>query len=501
MSFNVTVVFSVFIALFLVFVFLGFYGSRFRRGNMNQLWDWALAGRRLGPYLTFFLLGADWYTAYSILSVPSAVYAGGAFSFFAVTYQAMVFAFAIFFMPLLWIVAREKGYITASDFIKDRFNSKTLSVLVALIGIAALLPYIALQIVGMQAVLASMLVGASSSNVQDISLIIAFLILAATTYTSGLRGATLGAVYKDVLIWITLLSLVFLVFAHQGGFSGMFSNVQPKYLSFSPSLAAAFSTSMLGTVLSAYLWPHNVNGSLSAQSPHRLRIGMSLAVLYAIPLALADLLGVAVYSSPAALSFLSHFPPSFRGLVVIPALAITYFPSWFVGVALLGIFVGGLVPASVMAISQGNLFARNVVKQFKPNLSDKGEATIAKWTSAVAKFGALALVFTVPATYSIQFFLVGSIFILQILPALYIGLLSNWFRREGLVAGLVVGSALGLYLTLLANKFGQITTTLYPTPLGSMYIGIIALAANLLVTIVISAAIPRKVAVTVQEPG
>src|SRR5437899_7360146 len=166
---------SVFIALFAVFVVLGFYGARFRRGNLDKLDDWSLAGRKLGSVLTFFLQGADWYTAYSILAIPSAVYLQGYFGFFGVAYQTMVFAFALIFVPVLWARAHEEGYITSSDLVKDRFRSTTLSIFLALLGIGAVLPYIALQIAGLQAVLSAMLVGtASASTVGEISLVIAF---------------------------------------------------------------------------------------------------------------------------------------------------------------------------------------------------------------------------------------------------------------------------------------------------------------------------------------
>jgi Na+/proline symporter len=192
----------VFIVLFVVFAILGFGGARFRKADLNQLFEWGLAGRRLGSILQFFLQGADWYTAYSILAVPSAVFALGAYGFFGVAYQAMVFTFAMVFVPKLWEWSRKNGYITGSDFIKDRFGSTALGIYTAAIGIAALIPYIALQIVGLQVILASMLVGTASAQLaNEVGLIIAFIILAGFTYTSGLRGATLGAVLKDILVW------------------------------------------------------------------------------------------------------------------------------------------------------------------------------------------------------------------------------------------------------------------------------------------------------------
>src|SRR5579885_497654 len=146
-----------FITLFIAFIILGFYGRYWRKGNLNHVHEWALAGKKLGTTLVFFLIGADLYTAYSFVAIPSGVFAKGALYFFAIPYVMLTFAVALVAMPRLWSLARERGYITASDFVKDRFDSRTLAVMIAITGIVAELPYIALQIVGMQSVLTVML--------------------------------------------------------------------------------------------------------------------------------------------------------------------------------------------------------------------------------------------------------------------------------------------------------------------------------------------------------
>ena len=187
--------------LFAIYIVLGLYGKNWRRGDLNHVHEWSLAGRKLGTTLVFFLIGADLYTAYSFVAIPSGIFAKGSLYFFAIPYVMLTFGVALVTMPRLWTLAREKGYITASDFVKDRFGSPALAIMIAITGIVAELPYIALQIVGMQSVLTVMLAGTANSQiVEEISLLIAFIILAAFTYTSGLRGATLTAVFKDIII-------------------------------------------------------------------------------------------------------------------------------------------------------------------------------------------------------------------------------------------------------------------------------------------------------------
>ncbi len=493
-----------FIVLFIVFVALGFLGSRWRKGNLNELWDWALAGRRLGVWLAFFLVGADLYTAYTFVAVPSGMFSIGPLYFFAVPYVAITFGVALAFAPKLWTLSRERGYVTGSDFVKEQFNSKALAILIAITGIVALLPYIALQIVGMQAVLATMFetsgvatavsVGGISLSTEDIALIIAFIILAAFTFTSGLRGATLTAVFKDVLIWISVVAVIAAALSALGGnFNAAFAAAGAKYQSLAVASEPGYATLVLGSALALYLYPHAINGVLSAESAHKLRISTSMLCLYGIGLAFLALFGVLIYSFPSALGFVNGFKGGTGGIFVVPALIIATLPGLLQGVALLGVFIGGLVPAAIMAIAQANLLTRNIIKEFRPKTTTHGEALIAKWASAGFKFLALAFVFTTQATYSIQLQLLGGVLILQLLPSVFIGLYTDWFKKEALIIGLLAGILSGVYMAIEANvSFGFLKTSLYTTPFGGLYIAVIALGINLLLTIVLSAVIPKR---------
>jgi len=269
-----------FVGLFVLFMVLGFYGKYWRRGNLNDTHEWSLGGRKLGTTLVFFLIGADIYTAFAFVAIPSGVFAKGSLYFFAIPYGALTFGIALAIMPKLWVLSKEKGYITASDFIKDRFGSKTLSVLIAITGIVSLLPYIAIQIVGMQSVLIVMFSGTTNSQlVEEISLLVAFVVLAAFTYTSGLRGATLTAVLKDILIWITVIAVIVVVpLSISGGFGTAFRDVKPNYLTVPSPLVTGYATLVLGSALALYLYPHAINGVLSSESVHKLRRSTAFTV-------------------------------------------------------------------------------------------------------------------------------------------------------------------------------------------------------------------------------
>ncbi len=480
---------AIFLVLFVIFVFLGFFGSRWRRGNLNMLSEWGIAGRRLGPYISWFLLGADVFTAYTFVAVPSLAYAKGSMAFFAVPYVAIVFGIAMLTMPRLWQVSRNKNYITASDFVKDRFNSRFLSIVLSITAVVAILPYIALQIVGMQAVLTIMLFGiADAKVVSEIALVISFIILAAFTFTSGLRGVTLGSIFKDILIFLTVIVVIVAVLWSYGGFTHSFAAIAKAkgmaaslpYSVLPPASVPAFFTLFVGSAFALYLYPHIINGSLAANSKKTLRRSLAVLPIYSIGLALLALFGIIIYAVPAALSIVKT---TGNGLLAVPALIVTVLPGWLAGICLLGVFVGGMVPAALMAIAAANLLSRNVVKEFKPKISPKGETRLAKWLSALIKFIALGFVFVAPLTYAIQLQLLGGIIILQLLPAIFLGLYMKKLDWKPLSLGWAVGIILGIWLVLVANNYGSLATSNFETGIGLLYIGLIALAANMIISI------------------
>src|SRR6202453_4029113 len=174
----------VFVALFLFVTWIGFIAAHWRKGDLSQLHEWGLGGRRFGSWVTWFLLGGDLYTAYTFIAVPALMFGAGAIGFFAIPYSIMVYPFIFVVFPRLWSVARRNGYITASDFVRGRYGSRWLALAVAITGIVATMPYIALQLVGIQVVIAAL--GVSGSGLAgDLPLIAAFVILAAFTYSSG----------------------------------------------------------------------------------------------------------------------------------------------------------------------------------------------------------------------------------------------------------------------------------------------------------------------------
>lgn len=486
---------SVFIILFAFVTVLGFYAARWRRGDLDSITEWGLGGRRFGTIVTWFLLGGDLYTAYTFVAVPALVFGRGAIGFFALPYTLLVFPFVFIVFPRLWSVARRRGYITAADFVRGRFDSRLLALAVAITGILATMPYIALQLVGIQVVIAAM--GFTGDGlVGDLPLIIAFLILAAYTYTSGLRAPAMIAIVKDMLIYITVIAAVIVIPIHLGGYDNIFNAIPDDKLLLAPptnhsfGAYSAYATLALGSALALFLYPHSVTGLLSANSRNAIKRNMALLPAYSLVLALIAALGYMAYAAhvedlPQYAAYFDRYGPNFA----VPALFLHAFPAWFAGVGFAAIAIGALVPAAIMSIASANLFTRNIYREYlSPDCTDKQEAGMAKLVSLVVKLGALAFIIFLPSEYAIQFQLLGGIWIIQTLPAIVIGLYTRWLHRWALVAGWLAGMLSG---TLMAAA-QHFTSSIYPLHVGGFtvagYAALYSLAINLAVCVVLTLA-------------
>jgi len=140
---------AIFVLLILAVTVMGFLAARWKAGNLRDLDEWALGGRRFGTIVSWFLLGGDLYTAYTFIAVPALVFGTGALGFFAVPYATIAYPFVFIVMPRFWTIAKRRGYVTTADFVRDRYGSRSLELVIAITGVLAAMPYIALQLVGM----------------------------------------------------------------------------------------------------------------------------------------------------------------------------------------------------------------------------------------------------------------------------------------------------------------------------------------------------------------
>ena len=477
---------AVFIVLFALVTGLGFIAVRWRRGDLQILNEWGLGGRRFGSVVTWFLLGGDVYTAYTFIAVPALVYGVGAQGFFALPYTIIVYPLVFVLMPRLWAVCQRHGYVTPADFVKGRYGSSSLGLATALTGLLATMPYIALQLVGLQVVIAAM------GITGDWPLVIAFAILAAYTYQSGLRAPALISIVKDTLIYVTILVAVIYIPYKLGGFGKIFDAAggalphktgptgKPGALIPGNDAAyGAYATLALGSALALFMYPHVITGVLSSKSGNVIRRNAAVLPAYTFLLGVIALLG---YMAIAA-----GIKPSSANSVV-PDLFVKYFPSWFEGFAFAAIAIGALVPAAIMSIADANLFTRNIYREYlRPGCSDREESQVAKLTSLVVKAGALAFIVFLPTKYSIDLQLLGGVWILQTLPAIVFGLFTRWLDRWAVLVGWAAGMVTGTLMAIEHDfKTAVYDLHIFGTTITA-YEAIFALALNLIVSVALTA--------------
>ena len=509
---------TVVVFFFLLVTFGGFWAARWRRAaSMDSIDEWGLGGRKFGTVVTWFLLGGDLYTAYTFVAVPAAMFATGAVSgFFAVPYTIVVYPLIFVFMPRLWSVAHARGYATPADFVRGRYDSAGLSLAVALTGILATMPYIALQLVGIQAVLDTIgLGGADNWFMRDLPLFIAFAVLAAFTYSSGLRAPALIAFMKDTLIYLVIVVAIVWV-AVEIGFGDTFSAAKEKMTTptsagtptgvFIPTSTTywAYASLALGSALALFMYPHSMTAVLSGKSRDVIRRNAAILPAYSLLLGLIALLGFAAIADGTSV-FGSDGVANAQ--LAVPHLFQENFPSWFAGVAYSAIAIGALVPSAIMSIAAANLFTRNVYKEYiKPDAGHADEARVSKVMSLVVKFGALLFVLGLDRQNAINMQLLGGVWILQTFLAIVAGLFTRWFHRWALIAGWAAGMVYGT-ITAYQQKVPNVVTKLvdgepqatvtgerhFGSPLASfpftdtkVYIALTALLLNVLVAVLLT---------------
>jgi len=493
---------AVFTVLFLLVAVMGFLASRWRRPtDIMHLDEWGLGGRSFGTFIAWFLLGGDVFTAYTCIAVPALVFGVGALGFFAVPYTIMVWPIIFLFLPRLWSVSHRHGYVTTADFVGGRHGSRALTLAVAITGILATMPYIALQLVGIQVCLDVMGVGGGPDTpwiVREMPLFVAFALLAAYTYSAGLRAPAMIAFVKDTLIYLVIAVSILYLPAKLGGWEHIFATAGEKLAKTNPNTGKPLGGLLLsdkqiwpyctlgfGSALALFIYPHSVTAVLSTKNRNVIRRNTVLLPMYTVLLGMIALLGL--------MALCAGVTTGGNNSLSVPLLFKQHFPSWFTGVAFAAIGIGALVPAAIMSIAAANLFTRNVYRAFiSPNATPAAETQVSKVSSLLLKFGALVFVLALDKSFAIQFQLLGGIWVMQTFPALVFGLYTRWFHRRALLVGWFVGMVYGTATSYFVPAPGKPGTHFggqiaeIPMLGEAGYIALTAFALNVLVAVVLT---------------
>jgi SSS family solute:Na+ symporter len=402
----------------------------------------------------------------------------------------IVFQLAYLVLPPLWRAAAANGWLTPADAVRDRFGSPLLALTVAITGVLATMPYVALQLLGLGALLTALGVP-DHGPASDLALTATFAVLALGTYRHGLRTPTVVAVVKGVLLFTGTALLVGVVLHRFGGAGRIFDDAALRLgdrpgagVLLPEALGSSYVTLAIGSAAALLLYPHVLLPTFAARDDGVLRrnaIGL---------LAWSGLLAALALCGMAALAARVSVPPGHAELAV-PALVRELLPEIPAGLVLGAVGIGALVPAAVMSVAVGTTFASNVYLEYvNPRALPDQVQQVARTVSVVVKLGALVFVLGLRSQDAILLQLLGGVWILQTLPAVLLALVARWPHRYALMAGLVVGVVTGTWL-IAAQGFVAVTVLRVGEVQVGVYAGLVALAANLAVTAALTPVLDR----------
>ncbi len=447
--------------------------------GMNKkmsLEEWAVGGRSFGRWLNWFILAGEIYTAFAFLGGSGWAYARGGPTFYILGYGALAYVVGYYVLPAISPIGRKHGLMTQPDLVEHMYDSKWLGILTACVGVAFLMPYLQLQLTGLGLIIETCSYGVIG---RVPAMLIAFTMVAAFVYLSGLKGVASTAVIKDVIMIVAVVFFgLYLPIHFFGSVGGMFEALdaaKPGFLTLpggTKNLDVSWAMSTIAlTSLGFYMWPHFSANSFSAKNPDVLRHNAIYLPLYQICLIFPMLIG---FTALLILSPALKVPD-----MAFMAIVQNVFPGWALGL------VGGagalacMIPAADLILSTSMLFTRNIYSRtVGHDVAPQTQAIIARVLVLVLTGIALALAIFAP-NMLVNLLLTGYSGVTQFFPMIVLGLFWKRATKIAAYSGLIVGEFLVFYLIL--NKMD---------PFGifgmNLNAGFVALVVNFVVFVAIS---------------
>src|SRR4051794_23561535 len=458
---------------------LGFLARRGKEMNLEQ---WTVGGRGFGAIFVFLLLAGEIHTTFTFLGGSGFAYGKGAPAYYILAYGTLAYVISYFMLPPIWRYAKENRLYSQSDFFVRKYDSPALGILVTLVDIVALIPYLVLQFKGLGIIVEVAGYGAISST---LAIWIGAVVVAAYVMVSGVHGSAWTSVAKDALILVVVIFLgIYLPYHYYGGLGPMFEAIEqakPGFTVLPPRGESLwwFASTVLLTALGFYMWPHTFASIYTAKSATVIRKNAIVLPLYQLILLFVFFVGFAATLQVPGLTGPDIDLALFR-------LSVKSFDPWFVGViGATGVFTA-LVPGSMILIAAATLIANNLYRAVNPAADDGQVSRLAKLL--VPLVALTAVFFTLKGGETIvALLLMGYSLVTPLFPALVLSLARrNIATREGAAAGIIAGVATAAPVSLTGANLP--TLAWRPPPVQDLNIGVIALAVNFTVLIVVSGA-------------
>jgi solute:Na+ symporter, SSS family len=460
-----------------------------RRGRDMDLEQWTAGGRGFGAIFVFLLMAGEIYSTFTFLGGAGLVYGSGGAAYYILGYGTLAYILSYWLLPAVWRYCTPRKLLSQADFFVAKFDSRALGVLVSIVAVAAMIPYLALQLKGLGIIVSATSGGTVSSTA---AVWIGALVLSMYVVASGIHGSAWTAAIKDVLTLSVVVFIgLYLPIHYFGSIGGMFHAVQDA----KPGFAALkgdqltpvwFSSTVLLTALGFYMWPHTFGSALTARNEDVFRRNAIFMPLYQLLIAFVLLVGfVAVLRLPGL--------PEDATDGALLGISQRAFPDWFVGFIGSAGMLCALVPGSMLLITSATTVARNIYRGLNPTASEATVTGLTKVLVPVIALGAVAFVFAGGQTI-VTLLLLGYALVTQLFPALVLSLVRpGWVTKAGAIAGIAVGEAIVAAMSFSGATPGSSTTVDslvggLPSFIAQLNLGVVALAINFAVTAAVSVA-------------
>ncbi|MBC2181366.1 sodium:solute symporter [Listeria booriae] len=462
-------------------------GIRARQKQKMNLENWAVGGRSFNTVFVFLLTAGEVYTTFSFLGGSGWAYSKGISAVYVMVYIALSYVTSYFLLPLIWKYAHEHRLVSQSDFFARKYDSNLLGVVVALVGVIAIIPIVVIQLKGLGIIVSLTSYGAIPMKTAVVVGTVAIIIY---SVISGIRGIAWIAVLKDFMILAVIVFMgIYIPIHYYGGIGPMFEQIEavkPELLTFPHTTYTVtwFISTVLFYVLGFYMWPQVFASTFTAKNARTFRKNAIISPIYTLMLLFVIFIGLAAVLQIPGLE-------GDESDLALLQLAIQTFDPWFVGIIGAAGMLTALVPGSMLLMSASTLLTKNIIYSYKPNTPDAKIARLSKFLLPVLAI--ISCLFVFQGGNALAAILqVGYSLIVQLCPSLFASLMKrNPVTKQGALAGIIVG----ILITIFISNYSMTLATILPgvpTAISDINIGFLPLAANVIVTILVSLLTQKK---------
>ncbi|MFN2601424.1 MAG: sodium:solute symporter [Gemmatimonadaceae bacterium] len=479
---------------FVVAVMLGLYA---RRGRAMSLEQWSLGGRGFGTIFVFLLMAGEIYTTFTFLGGSGWAYGKGAPAFYILGYMLIAYSMSYFLLPAIWRYAKKHQLVSQADFFIRKYDSSALGILVAIVSVAACVPYLVLQLKGLGIIVSE----ASYGSIAPTAAIwTGGVALVAFVVASGVRGSAWTAVLKDIMILAAaVFAGIYLPLHYYGSLGAMFTEIEkvkPQFfvLPSSGMSPSWFISTVVLSGLGFFMWPHAFATIYTARGEQVFRRNAVLMPIYQLILVFVFLAGFAAVLKVPGLQGAD------ADLSLLRISKVTFSP-WLVGMMGAAGVLTALVPGSMLLVTSTTILAQNIYRPIaSPNVDDRRVSIVAR--SAVPAVALLAVVLTLRGGSAlVPLLLMGYSMVTQLMPSLVLSLGERPLISAGAAfAGILAGELVVAYMTISGATLPQLIPSA-PQVIKDLNVGVVALVVNVTVLAVVSLLTTRPRTVLDAEPA